>query len=129
MKKKSFVRHAAWLLGLQVLVVSALLVLFVAFSWNSAKNTLESSNHNLMQLYSKELENKIEHAQNMLKQILYDSSDYILLQSDREADRYYATVRLKSKMEDLMSVEQHVDSLMIADTKYQIGRASRRERV
>ena len=80
MKKKSFVRHAAWLLGLQVLVVSALLVLFVAFSWNSAKNTLESSNHNLMQLYSKELENKIEHAQNMLKQILYDSSDYILLQ-------------------------------------------------
>ena len=119
MKKKSFVRHAALLLGLQVLVVSALLVLYVAFSWNSAKNTLESTNDNLMQLYSKELENKIEHAQNMLKQILYDSSDYILLQSDREADRYYATVRLKEKMEDLMSVEQHVDSLMIADTKYQ----------
>ena len=53
MKKKSFVRHAALLLGLQVLVVSALLVLYVAFSWNSAKNTLESTNDNLMQLYSK----------------------------------------------------------------------------
>lgn len=118
MKKKSFVRQTIWLFGIQVMILLALLVLFAFFSWNSAENTLKSTNDNLMQLYGKELENKIEHAQNVLKQVLYDNSEYIMLQSTREADRYYATMRLKEKMEDLMSVEQYVDSLVIAENTY-----------
>lgn len=119
MKKKSFVRQTIWLFGIQAAVMLALLLMYVGFSWNTAENTLKTTNDNLMQLYSKELENKIEHAKNMLKQVLYDNSEYVMLQSNREADRFYATIRLKDKMEDLMSVEQHVDALVIAEDTYQ----------
>ena len=52
--------------------------------------------YNFVQIYGKELDNKIANADMLLERLIYKNSDYDMLQSEKANERYYAMMNIKN---------------------------------
>ena len=75
---------------------------------------------NLILIYGRELENRIKNADMLLERLIYTNDDYDLLQSEDEAVRYYASVRLKGFIEEQTAYDDYIDAVVMADSMYGI---------
>ena len=120
MEKKSSVRKAVVLMGVHFILLMIVFFSYLFFSYRMAAEDLTNSMENLIQVYGRELGNQVENADMLLERLILDNVDYDQLQSEDEATRYYASVRLKNFLEDQTAYGDYVDAVMIADSMYGI---------
>lgn len=118
MKKKSVIRKAFFMMTVHFILLLVVFFSYLFFSYHTAVGNLRDGMENLIQIYGRELENKINNADMLLERLIYANDDYTLLQSENEAIRYYASVRLKNLIEEQTAYDDYVDAVVMADSIY-----------
>lgn len=118
MNRKSFICRTIFMLAVQCILLIVVFFSYIFVSYHMALENLQTSNKNLILLYGKELENKLNNADMLLERLIYKNSDYDMLQSDNESDRYYASVKIKSFIQEQITYDTYVDAVVIADSTY-----------
>ena len=119
MKKRSFIRRTVVLLVIQLVLLISMLLAYIFISYRNTVEGMQQSAENFMQLYGKELDNKIENADRILEQLIYDNPDYALIQSAGEAERYYASVNLFQRIREMVVSNSNIDFIVVAESEYQ----------
>lgn len=118
MNKKSLISRTIFMLGIQCILLVSVFFSYIFVSYHTALGNLQTSSNNLMQLYGKELENKLDNADMLLERLIYKNNDYDMLQSKSESDRYYASVKIKELIQEQTAYDRYVDAVMIAESTY-----------
>lgn len=119
MKKKSFIKRTVSLLTVQMLLMITVLLAFLLSFYKNTTDNMSQMLDNFIQIYGNELDNKIENGDRLLEQLVYNNTEYVMLQSAHEASRYYASISLKELLDELMVSENNVDMVVIAENNYQ----------
>lgn len=118
MKKKSLVSQTICMLGIQSVLLAIVVISYIVVSYNTVLENMQTSSKNLLQLYGKELENKLENADMLLERLIYKNNDYDMLQSEKETERYYASIEIKNFIQEQITYDQYVDAVVIGDSTY-----------
>ena len=114
MKKKSFIRKTIFMLGIQCILLFVVFISYLMISYYNAAKSLEQNMYNFVQIYGKELDNKIANADMLLERLIYKNSDYDMLQSENANERYYAMMNIKNMIEEQLAFDPYVDAVVIA---------------
>ena len=99
MKKGSFIRNLSIMLFAQLILLTVLFVVLVANMRDTSTAEMETAADNMLSIYSVNLENRIERADNILKNLtLSEETSLELIRSDSESDRYYAKKTIYTAM-------------------------------
>lgn len=118
MKKKSFIGRVVLMMAVQLFLLVIILIFFVLFSYHAALENMNTSIDNLMEVYGKQLENNIENADMLLERLIYKNTDYDMLQSENESERYYASIELRNLIDESFAYNPYVDAVVIAESQY-----------
>ena len=94
-KNKSLVSQTIHMFVIQSALLGIVIVTYICVSYYTVLENMQTSSRNLLQLYGKELENKLENADMLLERLIYKNNDYDMLQSEKESERYYASIEIK----------------------------------
>lgn len=119
MEKKSFIRKTMFLMGMQFAITILVLLLFIMYSYHTAMENMTGNMENLLQIFGQELTNKTTNANRVLERLIYKNTDYDMLQSAKEADRYYAAIELRDLMEETIIYDSYIDAIVIAESEYE----------
>lgn len=117
-KESSVIKSTILLLVIQCVLLVLILTAYLMFSYRTAEDSLCKSARNILELYGRGLENKLESADLLLERLLYKNDDYDLLQSERESDRCYSAIRLKDLLVESISYDRNLDAVVIAESTY-----------
>lgn len=106
------------MLGIQSVLLAIVVISYIVVSYNTVLENMQTSSKNLLQLYGKELENKLENADMLLERLIYKNNDYDMLQSEKETERYYASIEIKNFIQEQITYDQYVDAVVIGDSTY-----------
>ena len=119
MKKGSFIRNLSIMLFAQLILLTVLFVVLVANMRDTATAEMETAADNMLSIYSVNLENRIERADNILKNLtLSEETSLELIRSDSESDRYYAKKTIYTAMHSALVQDNAVDLLIVAENQY-----------
>lgn len=118
MKQKSVIGRTVFMMTMQCFLLIIVFLSYVFFSYRTAAESLESNMQNLIRLYGKELENKLENSDMLLERLIYKNNDYDMLQSEDESGRYHAAVRIKSFIQEQITYDPYVDAVVISESTY-----------
>ena len=104
-KKKSFVRKTVFMMGIQCILLFVVFISYLMISYYNAAKSLEQNMYNFVQIYGKELDNKIANADMLLERLIYKNSDYDMLQSENANERYYAMMNIKNTIEEQLAFD------------------------
>lgn len=116
--ESSVIRKTIIFIVIQSILIAAVFGVYVNNSYRNIRNAQISSAENLVEIYGRELDNKIQYADMLLEQMIYKNDNYSMLKSSKESDRYYASVRLKEMMEEAVSANQNKVTFVIAESTY-----------
>lgn len=86
---------------------------------NSAVTEMETAADNVLAIYRVNLENRIERANNILKNLtLSEETALEMIRSDKESDRYYAKKSIYTAMHAALLQDNAVDLLIVAENSY-----------
>ncbi len=119
MKKKSLIERTVFLISVQCVLLFAVFISYLLISYRTASDSLEQNMHNLMQIYGKELDSKIENADMLLERLIYKNTDYDMLQSNNANDRYYASINVKDFIEEQTAYDHYIDAVVVAESQYE----------
>ena len=74
--KTSFVKKTIHMMAIQCVLLLVVFFSYLILSYRTAAEGLEQNMYNLMQIYGKELENKIDNADMLFKSLIYKNTDY-----------------------------------------------------
>jgi len=120
MIRKSFIKNTIFLLTIQMLLLIMVLFGSIYSSYQSALEDVTEMAEGLLQVYGKELDNKIDNTEQLLSSLLYGNRQYDLLKSEDESSRYFAAVELRKQLQEHMIYNQSCDMVVIADSDYEI---------
>ena len=120
MTKKSFIKNTIFLLTIQMLLLIMVLFGSIYSSYQSAMENVEEMADGFLQVYGKELDNKINNTEQLLSSLLYGNRQYNLLKSADESNRYFAAVELKKQLQEHMNYNKSCDMVVIAESDYEI---------
>ena len=119
MKKRSFIRNLSIMLFMQFVLLTALFVALIVHMRNSAVTEMETAADNVLAIYRVNLENRIERANNILKNLtLSEETALEMIRSDKESDRYYAKKSIYTAMHAALLQDNAVDLLIVAENSY-----------
>ena len=119
MKKRSFIRNLSIMLFMQFVLLTALFVALIVHMRNSAVTEMETAADNVLAIYRVNLENRIERANNILKNLtLSEETALEMIRSDKESDRYYAKKSIYTAMHAALLQDSAVDLLIVAENSY-----------
>lgn len=107
------------MLGIQCILLFVVFISYLMISYYNAAKSLEQNMYNFVQIYGKELDNKIANADMLLERLIYKNSDYDMLQSENANERYYAMRNIKNMIEEQLAFDSYVDAVVIAESKYE----------
>ena len=107
------------MLGIQCILLFVVFISYLMISYYNAAKSLEQNMYNFVQIYGKELDNKIANADMLLERLIYKNSDYDMLQSENANERYYAMMNIKNMIEEQLAFDPYVDAVVIAESKYE----------
>lgn len=117
-KNKSLVSQTIHMFVIQSALLGIVIVTYICVSYYTVLENMQTSSRNLLQLYGKELENKLENADMLLERLIYKNNDYDMLQSEKESERYYASIEIKKIIQEQITYDQYVDAVVIGDSTY-----------
>ncbi len=120
MKNKSFIQRTVIMLMLQLVLLVAILLVFLYSSYQTSVENMDQILNNFIQIYGNELENKIKNGNRLLERLVYKNTEYNLLQSENESERYYASMSLHDMLQESIVNNNDVDMVVIAENNYQI---------
>lgn len=118
MEKKSFIKQTVIMMTVQMSLLIIVLLFFLLSSYSTTRQSMNQLLDNFLQVYGNELESKIKIGDRILERLVYKNTDYSLMQSDSESDRYYASVNLRKLLDESIINEEHVDMVVIAERDY-----------
>lgn len=119
MKKRSFIRNLSIMLFMQFVLLTALFVALIVHMRNNAVTEMETAADNVLAIYRVNLENRIERANNILKNLtLSEETALEMIRSDKESDRYYAKKSIYTAMHAALLQDSAVDLLIVAENSY-----------
>lgn len=118
--KKSFVHMMNLMMGIQLAAVSVLLIFFAVSVYAAARKETDTAAENFLHIYATQIENRIQKVDMQLTTIINEDADLQLLESEDEAVRHYASVRLVQSINDIMSIDQSADIFVITEADHNI---------
>lgn len=118
-KNISFIKRTILLLAIQILFLISILAAYIMVTYQNTMDGMQGTAQSFIQLYGRNLDNKIEAADQIINQMVYDNTPYILLQSPKESDRVYASMTLRQTLEEVIASERYVDVVIVAEKNYQ----------
>ena len=117
-EKRSFIRTMQRTLGLQLVVITLLLILTAIFSYKNALEQTRASQKNILDIYSRQIENRLNQMDHHFATVISDTYDLTLLKNPDEAQRHYAAIRIREQLSNIMSIDQSADMLLVASPQY-----------
>lgn len=118
MKKNSLIKNTIFLMATQCVLLCVVFFLYLFLSYHATREDLKNNIEDLIKVYGKELENKVENVDSLLERLIYKNNDYDLLQSEEERERYFASIRIKEFLEEQITYDPYVDAVVIAEGKH-----------
>lgn len=119
MKKKSFIKRTILMMTVQMFLMVTVLLAFLQSFYKNTTDNMSQMLDNFIQIYGNELDNKIENGERLLEQLVYNNTEYEMLQSTDEAIRYYAVISLNELLKESIVSDRYVDMVVIAENDYQ----------
>ena len=118
MKRNSVVSQVRGYLLVQFIIIFIVLFVYIINTYSDINKARTTSVENMLNVYGSELQNKLDNSDALMEQVLYKNTELELIQSDEESERVYASLRLKSQLEEVVTYNRYVDIFVIADAKY-----------
>lgn len=118
--KKSFVHMMNLMMGIQLATVSILLLFFAVSVYAAARKETDTAAENFLHIYATQIENRIQKVDTQLTTIINEDADLQLLESEEEAARHYASVRLAQNINDIINIDQSADIFVITEADHNI---------
>ena len=118
--KQSFVRMMNLMMGIQMAAVSVLLIIFAVSVYSAARKETDIAAENFLHIYATQIENRIQKVDMQLTTIINEDEDLQLLESEDEARRHYASVRLAQSINDIINIDQSADIFVITEADHNI---------
>lgn len=118
--KQSFVQMMNLMMGIQMAAVSVLLIIFAVSVYSAARKETDIAAENFLHIYATQIENRIQKVDMQLTTIINEDEDLQLLESEDEAKRHYASVRLAQSINDIINIDQSADIFVITETDHNI---------
>ena len=118
--KQSFVQMMNLMMGIQMAAVSVLLIIFAVSVYSAARKETDIAAENFLHIYATQIENRIQKVDMQLTTIINEDEDLQLLESEDEAKRHYASVRLAQSINDIINIDQSADIFVITEADYNI---------
>ncbi len=118
--KQSFVRMMNLMMGIQMAAVSVLLIIFAVSVYSAARKETDIAAENFLHIYATQIENRIQKVDMQLTTIINEDEDLQLLESEDEAKRHYASVRLAQSINDIINIDQSADIFVITEADHNI---------
>lgn len=116
--KHSLIKKLICMLVIQCTILLAVFISYTNFFYSTIEQGLEDNAKNFIQMYGKELKNKLDNADMLLERLIYKNNDYSMLQSENESSRYYASINLKKFIQEQITYDPYVDAVVIAESSY-----------
>ena len=98
MKKKSVIRKAFFMMTVHFILLLVVFFSYLFFSYHTAVGNLRDGMENLIQIYGRELENKINNADMLLERLIYANDEMCIRdRSYRHVDILLYRTVLRSK--------------------------------
>ena len=108
------------MMGIQMAAVSVLLILFAVSVYSAAWKETDIAAGNFLHIYATQIENRIQKVDTQLTTIINEDADLQLLESEDEAKRHYASVRLAQSISDIIKIDQSADIFVITEADHDI---------
>lgn len=118
--KQSFVQMMNLMMGIQMAAVSVLLIIFAVSVYSAARKETDIAAENFLHIYVTQIENRIQKVDMQLTTIINEDEDLQLLESEDEAKRHYASVRLAQSINDIINIDQSADIFVITEADHNI---------
>ncbi|MBQ1491878.1 MAG: hypothetical protein IIZ39_07945, partial [Blautia sp.] len=118
--KSSILRQVLLLFNVQLLAVLVVMISSIVFMQRLSRERMEAMAENLVEIYGTQMNNRLTQSWNNLSRIIYDNYDPDLLSSDKERERYYASVRLHNVLQNIVKTGDDAPLYVIADSAYDI---------
>ncbi len=118
--KQSFVQMMNLMMGIQMAAVSVLLIIFAVSVYSAARKETDIAAENFLHIYATQIENRIQKVDMQLTTIINEDEDLQLLESEDEAKRHYASVRLARSISDIINIDQSADIFVITEADHNI---------
>lgn len=118
--KQSFVQMMNLMMGIQMAAVSVLLIIFAVSVYSAARKETDIAAENFLNIYATQIENRIQKVDMQLTTIINEDEDLQLLESEDEAKRHYASVRLAQSINDIINIDQSADIFVITEADHNI---------
>ncbi len=118
--KKSIVRRIIALVTAQLLFLIFIFCVFVYFSYAETREEIIQSSDNFLQVYGKEIKDRLDKMEKMLNSIVYQNINLAKLESKDESERFYASLALSNQIKDLTAWDDSAQMLVIAEGEYDI---------
>jgi len=119
-KKKSFLQTLRMLMRIQICLMTVVMTSFVVFAYHSAEERQGSELDAYLELFARQIENRMARTDECLSGIAFDNLDLELLRSDQENEREYAAIRLVGKLEGMLLVSESADVFTIAQVQHDV---------
>ena len=120
LKQKSFTRTITILMWIQVTAVILLVIVFGVLTYQQAEREMNSVATNFLNVYATQMENRMSRMYQNLNAVLSSSADLQLLKSDKEEDRLYASQRLRDTMQNLLSIDESAEIIVVAEAEQDV---------
>ena len=108
------------MMGIQMAAVSVLLIIFAVSVYSAARKETDIAAENFLHIYATQIENRIQKVDMRLTTIINEDEDLQLLESEDEARRHYASVRLAQSINDIINIDQSADIFVITEADHNI---------
>ena len=112
MKKNSVVSQVRGYLLVQFIIIFIVLFVYIINTYSDINKARTTSVENMLNVYGSELQNKLDNSDALMEQVLYKNTELELIQSDEESERVYASLRLKSQLEEVVTYNRYVDIIV-----------------
>lgn len=120
MKKISITKRILILGVVQLVFLLAIFLVVVAVLYRETKNDIIRSAENFLELYAEDIDSRLQDVENQLNEFLYQNNDLTNIESNREADRIYGAMNLRSQLGEMLAISSHIQIVVVAEAEYDI---------
>ncbi len=114
-KQRSVIRIIIRLMQVQMVTVLLLVAVSSIRTLRISLERMDTVAENLLAVYSRQMEDRVESMEQLLSVIVYDNTDLELLTGDDGTESFYAAVRMQKTLENTVKINHSVQMAVIAD--------------
>lgn len=117
MNKRLFIDRLSEMIKILIIVLIIFEGMIGLASYRMAESETQTAAESFLQLYGTQLENRLNGIDRVLGNLLYDSVDLPLVDSDDDLVRHYAVLSFQGLMEDIMKIDTNAQMVVLAEAE------------